>query len=109
MEKWKTNPWTVTEVDKRIYGNGVASGKGVLIMWFHVLAAFQCAHVPLPLNIKFIIESMHTHRSEGLDEFLLTKKLDYLFDVDYVVSCESEWIGEKYPCVVYGGVGNFID
>ncbi|KAI4461418.1 beta-ala-his dipeptidase [Holotrichia oblita] len=42
--------------------------------------------------------------SEGLDEFLLTKKLDYLFDVDYVIACGSEWIGEKYPCIVYGGV-----
>lgn len=75
------------------------------MMWFHVLAAFQSSKVPLPVNIKFIIESMHTQRSEGLDEFLLTKKLDYLFDIDYVVVCDSEWIGEKYPCIVYGGVG----
>ncbi|KAI4461415.1 beta-ala-his dipeptidase [Holotrichia oblita] len=104
IEKWNTDPWTVTEINKCIYGNGVASGKGVLIMWFHVLAAFQAAKIPLPINIKFIIESMHTHRSEGLDEFLLTKKLDYLFDVDYVIACGSEWIGEKYPCIVYGGV-----
>ncbi|GJQ71567.1 hypothetical protein Trydic_g11274 [Trypoxylus dichotomus] len=105
VEKWNTDPWTVTEINKTIYGNGVASGKGNLIMWFHVLAAFQAAQVSLPVNIKFIIESMHTHRSDGLDEFLLTKKLDYLYDIDYVVVCGSEWIGEKHPCIVYGGVG----
>ena len=103
--KWNTNPWTLTEIEKKLYGCGVASGKGPILCWFHVLAAFYNLRVPFPVNIKLIIESMHCRQSEGLHDFLLTKKLDFLNDVDYVVVCDSEWLGEKYPCLVYGAVG----
>lgn len=103
--KWNSDPWTLTEIEKKLYGCGVASGKGPILCWLHVLAAFVNLRVPLPVNIKLVIESMHCCRSEGLHDFLLSKKLDFLNDIDYVVVCDSEWLGDKYPCLVYGVVG----
>ncbi|XP_022900913.1 cytosolic non-specific dipeptidase-like isoform X2 [Onthophagus taurus] len=102
--KWNTDPWVVTQIDKFLYGNGVASGKSALMCWFHAIEGILTTS-KLPINIKFIIESMHHCRSEGLDEFLMTKKLDFLCNIDYVVMCDSQWIGEKYPCITYGAVG----
>lgn len=104
-EKWKTNPWTVTEIDRRLFGCGVAGGKETLISWFNLIEAFQKSKTDLPVNLKFIIESLHYHGSDGLEEFLFRRKQDFLFNVDYLVVCDSEWIGEKHPCLIYGSVG----
>lgn len=103
--KWNTNPWTVTEINKRFYGCGVSAGKGPLIAWFNAIKAFQGANLDLPVNIKFIIESMHYQKSHGLEAFLALRRQDFFFNVNYVVVCDSEWIGEKYPCLTYGSVG----
>ncbi|KAK9876881.1 hypothetical protein WA026_015917 [Henosepilachna vigintioctopunctata] len=108
MEEWKTDPWTLTHVDKRFYGAGTASGKGSLLCWFHVIEAFKRTNTPLPVNIKFLIESMNHQGSEGLAEFLQTRKLDFFSNVDCIVSCQGEWIGEKFPCIIYGTVGHLV-
>ncbi|KAL3269953.1 hypothetical protein HHI36_009009 [Cryptolaemus montrouzieri] len=108
MEEWKTDPWTLTQVDKRFHGAGTASGKGILLCWFHIIEAFKRTNTPLPVNIKFVIESMNHRSSQGLAEFLQTKKLDFFSNVNCIVSCEGEWIGEKYPCIIYGTVGHLV-
>ncbi|XP_045474295.1 cytosolic non-specific dipeptidase-like [Harmonia axyridis] len=108
LEEWKTDPWTLTQVDKRFYGAGTSSGKGILLCWFHIIEAFKKKNIPLPVNIKFVIESMNHQNSMGLQEFLQTKKLDFFSNVNCMVSCDGEWIGEKYPCIIYGTVGHLV-
>lgn len=103
--EWKTDPWSVVEIHKVLYGCGTASGKCSLICWLHVILGFQTKGIELPVNLKFCIESMYHQDSEGLEEFLATRKQDFFFNVDFVVACDSEWIGEKHPCLVYGCVG----
>lgn len=93
------------ERDKIIYGRGVRAGKGPLLCWFHIVLAFQERDVEFPVNLKFCIESMRHQECKGLEEFLATRKQDFFYNVDYLVVCESEWLGEKYPCIVYGTVG----
>lgn len=93
-------------MNKTLYGNGVASGKGPLLTWFHVISGFQDKKLELPVNIKFIIESTNQLGSIGLEDFLVTHRQDFLYNVDYIVVCESEWLGEKMPCLVYGSVGH---
>ncbi|XP_044754032.1 beta-Ala-His dipeptidase-like isoform X2 [Coccinella septempunctata] len=107
-EEWKTDPFTLTQVDKRFYGAGTSSGKGILLCWFHIIEAFKKTHTPLPVNIKFVIESMNNQNSMGLQEFLQTKKLDFFSNINCIVSCDGEWIGEKYPCIIYGTVGHLV-
>lgn len=73
--------------------------------WFHVLHGFQEKNVELPVNLKFCLESMYYQNSEGFEPFITKKKSEFFSDVDCVVLCDSEWIGEKHPCLCYGGVG----
>lgn len=76
-------------------------------MWFQAIRAFQSNQVEIPINLKFIIESMNRCGSVGLEDFLYTKRQDFLNDIDYVVVCDTEWLGEKQPCLTYGVVGMF--
>ncbi|KAB0794870.1 hypothetical protein PPYR_11709 [Photinus pyralis] len=105
LEQWKTDPFDLTEVDLRLYGSGVASGKGTLMSWFNLIYAFQEANVDIPVNIKFIIESLHYYDSDGLEEFISKQRIHFLSNVDYYIVCDSEWLVEKTPCLVYGSVG----
>lgn len=73
--------------------------------WFQLVLAFKKANVEVPVNIKFVIESMHETGSQGLEPFLVVRKHDFFNNVNTIVVCESEWIGEKHPCLIYGSVG----
>ncbi|KAK5644918.1 hypothetical protein RI129_006218 [Pyrocoelia pectoralis] len=103
--QWKTDPFHLTEVELRLHGCGVASGKGTLMSWFILIHTFQEYNVDIPVNIKFIIESLHYHDSDGLEEFLSKQRIHFLSDIDYYIVCDSEWLGNKTPCLVYGCVG----
>ncbi|KAK4875841.1 hypothetical protein RN001_012263 [Aquatica leii] len=102
---WKTDPWSLTELDQRLYGCGVASGKGTLMSWFNLIIAFQNIKMSLPVNLKFIIQSLHYYNSEGFEDFIARKRQGFLSDITYIVICDSEWLGDKHPCLVYGSVG----
>ncbi|XP_057651819.1 cytosolic non-specific dipeptidase-like [Diorhabda carinulata] len=102
---WETDPWTVTEKNHYFYGNGVGCGKGPLMCWLHVIQAFKFHKMPLPVNLRLIIEMMHHQNNLGLKGFLSTKKQDFFNTVDYVIECNGEWLGEKCPCIIYGTVG----
>lgn len=103
--KWNTDPWKVVEGDKIIYGNGVSWGKGDLMCWFHVIEAFRKSNIELPVNLHFIIECLNRQGSMGLADFLMTRKQDFLSNIDYVVVTESEWLGDKHPCISFGCPG----
>lgn len=75
------------------------------MMWFHVVQAFKESNKPLPVNLKFIIESMHHQNSLGFADFVATRSQDFFANVELVIENDSEWLGEKYPCLVYGTVG----
>ncbi|CAH1155802.1 unnamed protein product [Phaedon cochleariae] len=102
---WVTDPWTLTQKNTNYFGNGAACGKGPLMAWFHVVQAFKGSNMPLPVNLKFVIESMHHENSQGFADFVATRSQDFFSSVDFVVQCDSEWLGEKYPCIIYGAVG----
>lgn len=76
-------------------------------MWFHVIQAFQGSNMPLPVNLKFIIEFMNHENSLGLSGFLQTRLQDFFAGVYNVVVCASQWIGPKHPCLIYGCVGQY--
>ncbi|KAL1494567.1 hypothetical protein ABEB36_010145 [Hypothenemus hampei] len=105
LEKWKTDPWTLTNKNNILYGNGTSCGKGPAMMWFHAIQAFKDCNLPLPVNLKLLIELMNHENSLGLSSFLPTRLQDFFSTVYNVVLSESEWIGFKHPCVIYGCVG----
>ncbi|CAH0554685.1 unnamed protein product [Brassicogethes aeneus] len=105
IEGWETDPFTMVEKDAKYYGAGAASSKGNFLCWMHCLESFQTENIEIPVNIKFILESAYTLNSPGMMKFLVAKKQDFFNDIDYVVTNISEWLGPKYPSIVYGGVG----
>lgn len=48
---------------------------------------------------------MHHQHSEGFEPFIAKRNYEFFAGVDCIVLNESEWIGEKRPCLCYGGVG----
>lgn len=107
-QNWDTDPWKLTEKDGKLYGKGVACGKGILLSWFHAIQAYRRRQIDLPVNIKFIIESMNESNSKGLEEFLKQQKPTFLADINDIVVGDSEWLGENHPCLIYGSTGNRI-
>ncbi|GLV32802.1 Cytosolic non-specific dipeptidase 2 [Carabus blaptoides fortunei] len=105
-QHWNTDPWELTEKDGKLYGKGAASGKGTLLSWFHAIHAYRRRQIDLPVNIKFIIESMNECNSKGLEEFLKQQKPTFLADICNIVIADSEWLGENYPCLIYGITGS---
>ncbi|VEN51614.1 unnamed protein product, partial [Callosobruchus maculatus] len=102
---WSRDPWKLHRINNRNYGCGAGCGKGPLMCWFHVLQAFKFSKMELPVNLKFIIESMYHSNSQGLADFVATRSQDFFANVELVVEVGSEWLGEKMPCITYGTTG----
>nr|CAI5869566.1 unnamed protein product [Callosobruchus analis] len=105
QKPWATDPWKLHRINNRNYGCGAGCGKGPLMCWFHVLQAFKFRKMELPVNLKFIIESMYHSNSQGLADFVATRSQDFFANVELVVEVGSEWLGEKLPCITYGTTG----
>lgn len=48
---------------------------------------------------------MYYQNSEGFEPFITRRGYEFFAGVDLFVFSDSEWIGKKYPCLCYGGVG----
>ena len=69
LEKWKTEPFTPTIIDGRIYARGVADNKGSFLSRVCAVDAYKKVYGELPVNIKFITEGEEEVGSVHLDEF----------------------------------------
>lgn len=99
---WDTEPFVLTEKDKKLYGRGSSDDKGPVLCWIHALEAFKDIGEEIPVNIKFIFEGMEESGSEGLDNLLFAEKDKYLKDVEYVCISDNYWLGTDKPCITYG-------
>uniref|UniRef100_A0A2R5LEL2 Putative metalloexopeptidase n=1 Tax=Ornithodoros turicata TaxID=34597 RepID=A0A2R5LEL2_9ACAR len=100
---WNTDPFELVEKDEKLYGRGSSDDKGPVLGWLNVVQAHREADVPLPVNLKFVIEGMEESGSEGLEDLLLSmKNTDFLKDVDYACVSDNNWLGPEKPCLIYG-------
>lgn len=104
-EKWQTDPWDVVQKGGVLYGRGTCKGKMPLLSWFHAIEAYLMQKVPLPINVKFIIEGMSEMNCFGLEDFLYTQRITFLKGIDFVHCNESEWLNTTIPCISYGTCG----
>lgn len=101
---WKTDPFTITEINGNLYGRGATDNKGPVLAWIHAIDTFIALKKDIPVNLKFIIEGVEETGSPGLEELLKTHE-NFFSDVDYVVISDNVWLSKK-PALTYGTRGN---
>ncbi|XP_014210492.1 cytosolic non-specific dipeptidase [Copidosoma floridanum] len=99
---WDTDPFELVEKDGKLYGRGSTDDKGPVLCWLHALQAYQAVGEEIPVNLKFVFEGMEESGSEGLDEFLWSRKDNFLKGVDFVCISDNYWLGTTKPCITYG-------
>ncbi|XP_021504448.2 beta-Ala-His dipeptidase isoform X2 [Meriones unguiculatus] len=103
---WLTDPYTLTEVDGKLYGRGATDNKGPVLAWVNAVSAFRALGQDLPVNIKFILEGMEEAGSVALEELVKREKDRFFSSVDYIVISDNLWISQKKPALTYGTRGN---
>jgi acetylornithine deacetylase/succinyl-diaminopimelate desuccinylase-like protein len=61
-----------------LYGRGSTDDKGPVIGWLHAIEAYIKNSIEIPVNIKFVLESMEESGSEGLEDLLIAEKDGFL-------------------------------
>lgn len=102
---WDTPPFELIEKDGKLYGRGSTDDKGPVLCWFNAIEAFKATQTPLPINVRFLLESMEESDSVGLEPEIrrMQKSHDPFFqNIDHVAIADTYWMGEDHPCVTYG-------
>ncbi|XP_031444899.1 beta-Ala-His dipeptidase isoform X1 [Phasianus colchicus] len=103
---WKTDPYTLTEINGNLYGRGATDNKGPVLAWINAVETFRALKIAMPVNFKFVIEGMEEAGSLGLEKLLEEEKQGFLSDVDYIVISDNLWLSKKKPALIYGTRGN---
>ena len=108
-KEWKpgTSPWSMTELDGRWYGRGVADNKGQHTVNLQAMAHVIQTRGHLGFNAKYLIEMGEETGSPGLRE-LCAKHKD-LFQADVMIASDGPRLRPDQPTVFMGtrGVLNF--
>ena len=109
---WDTDPFTLTEIDDKLFGRGSTDDKGPALSWLWVVEAHQALGIELPVNLKLIYEGMEESGSIGMFETILSesKPGKFLDDVDFFTISDNYWLGKIKPCLTYGlrGIAYFL-
>ncbi|XP_003466552.2 beta-Ala-His dipeptidase [Cavia porcellus] len=103
---WLTDPYTLTEVDGKLYGRGATDNKGPVLAWINAVSTFRALEQDLPVNIKFILEGMEEAGSVALEELIRKEKDRFFSGVDYIVISDNLWLSRRKPALTYGTRGN---
>src|SRR5262245_12559009 len=94
LDQWRSDPWTPTMRDGRLYARGVSDDKGPMLIPIEVARAYFAAAGGLPLNIKFLFEGEEEIGSRNLEAFIASHKT--LLAADAVISADGAmWRTDK--------------
>lgn len=102
LELWKSDPFTPTERDGKVYARGAVDDKGQI---FFAMAALRMLRElgPLPVNVKFCIEGEEEAASMGFLSVL--KKEERRLKADYLLVVDYDSYDEKTPAINLGARG----
>ena len=107
---WSTDPFTLTEIDGKLFGRGSTDDKGPCLGWLCCIESYQKIGQPLPVNIRFVFEGMEESGSVGLPELVksLAVPNGYLDPkkIDFCCISDNYFLGKTKPCVTHGLRGN---
>ena len=87
LDQWRSDPWTPTLRDGRLYARGVSDDKGPMLIPIEVARAFFAVTGRLPINVKFLFEGEEEIGSRHLDAFIARHKT--LLAADAVLSADG--------------------
>ncbi len=96
---WKSEPWTLTERDGRLYGRGAADDKGAIVTQLGAIASYLKTKGTLPVNIKMLVEGEEEVGSSNLHGFFVENKQRLMSDV--IVVCDTGNVETGLPCITY--------
>jgi len=99
VEQWKSDPWTLTQRDGRLYGRGSADDKAAITLWLSVIEAFLKTQGSLPVNVKVLIEGEEEVGSTNLVGFF--KKYREKILSDLILVADTENIRTGIPSITY--------
>jgi acetylornithine deacetylase/succinyl-diaminopimelate desuccinylase-like protein len=97
--QWKSEPWTLTRRDGRLFGRGAADDKGAISAQLAAIAAFLKTRGSLPINIKMVVEGEEEVGSTNLMHFFDRYKQKIKADVIVVNDTENLEVG--LPSITY--------
>ncbi|XP_004604530.2 beta-Ala-His dipeptidase [Sorex araneus] len=103
---WLTAPYSLTEVDGKLYGRGATDNKGPVLAWLNAVSAFGALGQDLPVNVKVILEGMEEAGSVGLEDVVRRERHGFFASVDYIVVSDNLWLSRTKPALTYGTRGN---
>ncbi len=99
VELWTSPPFEATVRGDNLYGRGTADDKGQIFIHFKALEAYKENGVPLPINMKMLIEGEEEVGSEHLADFV--KEHKDLLKGDLVLISDSSMFAKGVPSVCY--------
>ncbi|MFA5795170.1 MAG: M20/M25/M40 family metallo-hydrolase [Candidatus Brocadiia bacterium] len=81
LEEWLSPPFKPVIRQGRIFARGAADNKGNLMARLAAVKAFDDAGIPLPVNVRFLVDGREEVGSPGLDEFIKKHHKDIRADI----------------------------
>ncbi|XP_078543961.1 beta-Ala-His dipeptidase-like isoform X1 [Lissotriton helveticus] len=101
---WKTDPYTMTEINGNLYARGATDNKGPVLAWLHAVETYKALKEDIPVNLKFLIEGMEEVGSKALEEMIKVQEV-FFSNIDYIVISDNVWLSRK-PALTYGTRGS---
>ncbi|MFN0152338.1 MAG: dipeptidase [bacterium] len=100
LELWTSPPFEPRIDGENVYARGAADDKGQVYTHIKAVEAYRDAGIPLPVNVKFLIEGEEEVASVHLDDFLEREKKRLACDV--VVISDTNQFAPGIPAITYG-------
>ena len=99
LHLWKSNPFTPTVRDGKLFARGASDDKGQVIVHVNALEAYLRSG-GCPVNVKFLIEGEEEIGSPNLNGFIARNKK--LLSCDTVVVSDTAMLAKGHPSICYG-------
>jgi len=100
VEQWISGPFEPTIRDGNLYARGATDDKGQVLTHIQSVTQWLTTGVPLPIQVKFLIEGEEEVGSEGLENILpsIAEKIA----CDCVVISDNSQYADGQPAITYG-------
>jgi acetylornithine deacetylase/succinyl-diaminopimelate desuccinylase-like protein len=99
VEQWKSDPWTLTERDGRLFARGAADDKGAITAQLAAIESLVRTAGRLPVNVKMLVEGEEEIGSRNLLGFFKAYRERIRSDV--IVVCDTENLKVGLPSLTY--------